>query len=268
MKALVDADILRYEIGFGAETGWKAITKDDAAIPPFRYVRQMLEQRLEYIMQETGADSTRLYLTEGKTFRFDIAKKKPYKGTRVVKKPFHFDNLTVYMRDCLGARMVTTIEADDALAIDNLDPETDTILCSRDKDLRQVPGKFFSWELGKQASFGPVTVDKVGGLELQTNPLKLTGTGLAFFCAQCLMGDSTDNIPGLPGLGPRAAYDVLSDNFDITGKELLRTVEMCYEEYYGHGWEQELLEQGQLLWMVRRFNEAGSPELWSLGQKE
>lgn len=268
MKALVDADILRYEVGFGAETGWHGITQDKEALPPFDYVRDMLEWRLNRIMQDTGADSTQLYLTEGETFRFKIAKKKPYKGTRVVNKPFHYDNLTVFMRDCLGARMVTNIEADDALAIDNLDPKTDTILCSRDKDLRQVPGKFYSWELGQQAAFGPLVIDKMGDLVLQAKPLKLSGTGLAWFCAQCLMGDSVDNIPGLPHWGPAAAYELLGDNISITGATTLELVEREYENYFGDSWKDELLEQGQLLWMVRRLNADGTPELWQLGQTE
>ena len=277
MKALIDGDILRYETGFASETGWRAITEDPEQIPPFEYVKDMLELKLLNIVAEAGAQEYKIFVTEGKTFRFDIAKTKPYKGSRKENKPWHFQNLSAYMKDLLPTKVVTVIEADDALAIEHLDPSQETILCSRDKDLRQVPGNFYSWELGAQPSWGPVKIDKVGHLTLKKGKQpKLTGSGLAFFCAQCLMGDAVDNIPGLPGCGPVKAYEVLKpclDNLRCDDQEyiqldLLSQVEELYEIQYGHEWVTNLMEQGQLLWMTRRLHEDGSPVLWELGMTE
>lgn len=93
---LVDADILRYEIGYAAEVGWKAITEDPEALPPFSYVQDMLHDRLRSISANCATDiPCSLYITRGRTFRFDLAKKRPYKAKRVEKKPWHFDNLTI-----------------------------------------------------------------------------------------------------------------------------------------------------------------------------
>ncbi len=256
-----------YEIGFAAEAGWKAITDRDDLIPPWDYVRKLLHQRINWIVEETKSDSYTLYITEGETFRFNLAVTKPYKSSRSDNKPWHFRNLTVHMRDVLPTKVITHIEADDALAIDHLKDDEETVLCSRDKDLRQVPGLFYSWELGEQPSFGPVEISKVGDLELlQSSTKKLRGTGLAFFCAQCLTGDPVDNVPGLPKCGPVAAYAALEGIED--GIELLRKVEELYEQKHGNGWEDHLLEQGRLLWMTRRLNEDGSPVLWELGMME
>lgn len=273
MKALIDGDILRYEIGFAAETGWRAITEDDDALPPFDYVREMLLMRLHHICDDVGANEYCIFLTEGKTFRYDIATVKPYKGSRKDNKPWHFNNLTVYIRDVLPSKVVTFVEADDALAIEHLDPATETVLCSRDKDLRMVPGNFYSWELGQQPSYGPLEITPVGHLTLDKSKKqpKLTGSGLAWFCAQCLTGDSVDNIPGLPKCGPVAAYAALSNVLDLAHDEdipnaLLKEVEFQYQVYYGDEWEERLLEQGRLLWMTRKYNEDGSPELWELGK--
>lgn len=277
MRAIIDADILRYEVGYGAEQGWRAIKEDPEAIPPFDYVRDMLNQRIGYIRGATGSDNCTLYLTEGPTFRYDIATKKPYKGNRQDKKPWHFDNLTVYLRDVLRATVCTGIEADDAMAIDQYQAEAnaeDTTLCSRDKDLRQVRGRFYSWELGKQPSFGPAQVGVVGTLEIKTDkkPPKVTGTGYLWFCAQVLMGDSVDNIPGLPGVGPVAAYNVLAAVADLeysTAEDNLVALEAVlereYQRVYGDDWEKELTEQAQLCWIVRRLNEDGTPEVWRKG---
>lgn len=270
MKPLIDADVLRYEIGYAAETGWKAITQDEDAIPPFDYVEKILLERLAGIQAATKADEpAELYLTEGRTFRYDLAKKKPYKGTRVDKKPWHYHNLTVYLRDVLGAHVVTRIEADDELAIQHVNPNTETILVSRDKDLRQVPGPFYSWELGHQPEFGPVEIDKVGTLRRRSNG-DLGGTGLLFFYSQVLTGDSVDNIPGAPGVGPVAAYKRIMGAYEDRESigDVLDAVIDVYQDCYGHDYEAELLEQGRLCWMTRRLWPDGEPVLWEIGMEE
>jgi len=180
MKALIDGDILRYEIGFGAETGWKAITETEE-IPPFDYVEGLLAYRIAQIMQVTESDDYCLYLTDNSlgNFRTDLATIKPYKGTRVDKKPWHFANLTAYIQGVLQCKTVSFIEADDALAIDAAKAPGDSIICTRDKDLRQVPGWFYSWELGRQPSFGPVDINPVGTVQLSPDRKKLKGTGFA-----------------------------------------------------------------------------------------
>lgn len=260
MKPLIDADILRYEIGFGAETGWQT----EGELPPWPYVEEMLHYRIDRICADVVAtEPPVLYITEGRTFRFDIAKKKPYKGTRKENKPWHFNNLTVYFKDVLKCEVVTDIEADDAMAIKHMGTE-ETIICSRDKDLKQLPGPYYSWELGRQPSFGPEVITKEGSLHLSDDNKALTGTGLPFFYAQVLIGDKSDNIPGLPGCGPVKAYEIL-----IEGREsMLSEVELAYAEHYGTAWEEELLEQGRLCWMTRRLHEDGSPVLWSIGMED
>lgn len=269
MRAIIDADILRYEVGYAAETGWRAIKDDPEALPPFDYVRDMLNQRIGYIKGATRSQFSTLYMTEGPTFREKIAVTKPYKGTRKDTKPWHYDNLTVYLRDVLGARVVTEIEADDAMAIDHVQSADETILCSRDKDLRQVPGEFFSWELGKQPEFQTV-VDPLGYVHLdrEKSTPKLTGTGYLFFASQVLTGDTVDNIPGLPKTGPVAAYDELVGR---TPEEAEQVLFREYKRVYGDDWEIHLTEQAQLCWIVRRLEPesmgvpGGTPELWRKG---
>ncbi len=271
MKALIDGDILRYEIGWGALTGWKAITETEE-VPPFDYVEKLLLQRIASIQEATNSDSYCLYLTEGHTFRYDIAKTKPYKGTRKENKPWHFDNLTAYMQGVLHCRTVTHIEADDALGIEAIKDVEHTIICTRDKDLRQIPVNVYSWELGRQAAFGPLLVSDPGTLELIDG--KLRGTGFAFFCAQMLMGDSVDNIPGVPKVGPVKAYEILTPTLEmevgnLVAPSLIECVDYAYLEYYGdNDWEDRMLEQGQLLWVVRELNEDGSPVIWERGKIE
>lgn len=265
MTPLIDADILRYEIGFAAQTGWRAITEGQSDVPPWDYVEQLLHMRIEQIKAAVNADQPPiLYLSKGKSFRFDIARKRPYKGTRKENKPWHYDNLTAYMIS-LGAEVVENLEADDAMAIRMIAYPDDGIICSRDKDLRQVPGWFYSWELGRQPEFGPVRIDDPGTLSISDDGKKLSGTGLSFFYAQVLMGDVIDNIPGVPKLGPRGAHKLLADK---SAEEMLQNVKLQYQRHYGTFWEEELTEQGRLAWVVRRLNPDGSPELWTIGQTQ
>lgn len=267
MKPLIDGDILRYEIGFAAEVGWKAKVDDKEAIPPFNYVEEVLLSRIETICQEVKADEPyQIYLSGNNNFRDKIATVKPYKANRKANKPWHFNNLTVYLSDVLNAKVVDGMEADDAMAIDHISSNNSTIICSRDKDLRQLPGWFYSWELGKQASFGPINIEREGSLTL-TKDKKLTGTGLAFFYAQCLIGDSVDNIPGCPGVGPVNTYENLSTA--SSSKEMLEIVlDRYYQQYGPQDFKIRLLEQGRLLWLCRRLNEDGTPQMWEIGLED
>lgn len=221
----------------------------EGEIPSFSYVEDLLERRLLHIMDVTEADEYRLFLSEGKSFRDDIAKSKPYKGTRKSNRPWHYNNLTAYMKDVLNAEVCTGIEADDALAINQSD---NTVICTRDKDLRQVPGWTFSWELGRQPSFGPHLVTPEEGFR--------------FFCTQMLTGDVVDNIPGLPGIGPVKARKILEGM--EAPEDMLYVVHGAYTDFYKEEAFDRLTEQGQLLWIVRRYNEDGTPAIWKPGMYE
>ena len=265
LTPLLDGDILRYELGFAAETGWAAITDGRENVPPFRYVEKILNMRITNIQAMCNTNvKPRIFLTEGRTFREDLAKTKVYKGTRVPNKPWHYDNLTVYMRDVLGAEIVTEIEADDRIAIEHVQGDGTTIICSRDKDLRQVPGWFYSWELGRQPSFGPVYISNPGTIELSEDRKKIVATGLASFYGQILTGDRADNIPGLDKCGPVAAYAAVEASLhqrDVPLSDMFEVVREMYDD------DEKLLEQGRLVWMTRRLHDDGSPVLWELGME-
>lgn len=141
-------------------------------------------------------------------------------------------------------------------------PFKETIICSRDKDLRICPLKHFSWECGGQASIGPTETDRIGWIDLKiketvdpvTKKVKkeksVVGYGLSFFYAQMLMGDTADNIPGLPRYGPAKAYELLGHL--RTEDEIKSTVKDHYKFVMGKEKGKDFfLEQANLLWMVQ-----------------
>lgn len=195
-------------------------------------------------------------------FRYEAAKTVPYKGTRKNPKPEHFYNILFYLLaeyDCVISEW--GLEADDMMCIEQ-SKRDDTIICSRDKDLRICPGWHFSWECGSQRSMGPTKTDRVGWLDMdisvKTKPngkqetvKKVTGYGLSFFYYQMLVGDTADNIPGLPEWGAVKSYGLLSEL--RTEGELYKAVKTEYINTMGKDKAKEFFnEQANLLWMVQQ----------------
>jgi hypothetical protein len=258
MQPLIDADVLVYEVGFGAETGWKKEGRDEP--PPFDYVADMVDNRINNICAIVNATKPPiLFLTGQGNFRFDIAKRQPYKD-RPGNKPFHYKNIKAYIQSKYETRVSEGMEADDLLAIEQTSRPGETIICTRDKDLRSVPGWHYGWELGNQPQYGPLLVDEFGSLRLSRDRKSLKGEGILFFYAQCLTGDSVDTVLGLPNTGPVKAYNILEGS--KTPKEALQRVYGAYRAVYGPFAYRELLEQGRLLWMTRKLKPDGTPYLW------
>lgn len=193
------------------------------------------------------------------SFREQLATVKPYKGTRKGDKPFHFDNITGYLLSSYECRVASNgLEADDLICMEQWGrrADQDSVICTRDKDLRMCPGLHFGWECGLQPAFGPELVDTRGWLKRRGDDVK--GAGLKFFFYQCLVGDTVDNIPGCPKIGPVKALGLL-EGCD-TRAEHEAVVRGAYEAFYGNEWQERLEEQAKLLWMVKELNEDGSPK--------
>ena len=276
MKPLIDGDILLYECGFAAE--YKDEDSGEKVAKAFEDAAEILDRRIEEICEAIGAtDSPLLFLTgderllkdvnrqRGRSgeaplewkpnFRFEVAKSTPYKE-RKGEKPFHYYNLRAYVLFKYEVSIYWGMEADDGLAIYTTQSEDqDCCICSRDKDLRMIPGWHYGWECGNQPEFGPELVDEIGWIDN-----KGKGVGLKFFYAQLIMGDKVDTIPGLPGGGPAKAYKTLASC--ETEEEMYEKVSLLYEEKIGPDWFDYFTEQANLLWMVREVSEEGDPILF------
>lgn len=196
-------------------------------------------------------------------FRDEIAVQKGYKANRKSKKPFHHSNLKAYVKGKYETIWRDGLEADDLMSIEQFSriEQLDTIICTRDKDLRMIPGMHFGWPCGKQGQYGPRKVEPLGELELINNK-KIVGNGLKFFYSQLITGDTVDNIPGLPKGGPRLAFSTLEGC--ETEEQMYKAVKALYVEKFGEEAEERILEQGRLLWMVRELDTNNEPVMWEL----
>lgn len=287
MQPLIDADILLHEIGWSGEFTDKE-TKESIILDPIR-VFEILDEKVKYICEDVKATQPPiLYLTDSEwlnnelnrrrkfigepeveykpLFRYEVAVTQPYKGNRNNPKPFHFKNLIIHMLSEYNVVVSNNgLEADDMMCIEQRRRPSETIICSRDKDLRICEGWHFSWECGSQKAIGPEFTDRIGWLnmeikekELPTGKIrtekKVTGYGLSFFYYQMLVGDTADYIPGLQGWGQVKAYDLLSTL--STEEELFKAVKEAYVEKLGKDKSKSyFLEQANLLWMIQKDGE-------------
>lgn len=278
---LSDADILAYELAFSGQ--FYDEEKKELVILPFHVVIDRLEGR---VLDIKTALNTRLepimYLTGKDNFREAIAKKKGYKANRKdAVKPFHLENTKAYILARFNTYTSKGCEADDLICISQMESlkrtgfnkETaETVICTRDKDLRQCMGWHYGWECGKQPEFKLQWIDEIGTLEAiykegvtpkgnkSRRFIKLIGSGLKWFYAQVLTGDVVDNIPGLPNFGGAKVYNILDP---LTTEEgMLDATIALYRDAYGDSWESEFFEQVHLVWMLRERNDDGSLKWW------
>jgi len=273
MKVLIDADVILYSCGFSAETLiWRAVAGDktlasfsykkelnewaksmglndteyeairDIDVSPVAYALGNAKQLINRIILRTKADEYQLYITGKGNYREEIATIKPYKGNRdSSRKPHHFDSLKRYLVDNWGALIVDGIEADDAMGIAQSTCEGDTCIATIDKDLDMIPGWHYNWN---------------------KDLLYFTDeeTSITWFYAQLIMGDTVDNIQGIPGAGKGKAKQAL---MDCDGEEDMywKVLDM-YQAYYstlGMRPMDALIENARLLWMQREGGEMWNP---------
>lgn len=257
MQCLIDFDVLVYEIGYGAESG-----RQQPGFPPFDYVAEKLDNAIANICAITESTEPPILYVTGKTnFRNEIAKRQKYKD-RPGNKPFHYKNILAYGKAKYDVRTREGLEADDLMAIEQSKRPTETIICTRDKDLRAVEGWHYGWELGAQPQFGPEYVTGFGYIRLSNDRKTIKGVGSLFFFSQCLTGDKVDSIPGIPNCGAVKAYTLLEHA--KTAQEAFKIVLDEYIRVFGGRGPEELLEQGRLLHMTRELHPDGSPVLWEL----
>jgi len=135
-------------------------------------------------------------------------------------------------------------EADDYIrtwAIECARTGREYIVCTIDKDLRCIPGKYYNMMKEEME-----TITEHEAMRL--------------YYEQLIMGDPTDNIPGLPGVGPKTARSLLLRC--ETKKEYRKEVMALYRSFYDDEWKDYLLSNGKLIHIQRHLNDFFTLENW------
>lgn len=191
----IDADFLAYQM---------SAERVDAEPMLLEDMQSNCIKATRTLKELAGAESIHLHLTPGtsnKGGRYEQAIQKEYQGNRIDKpKP----RMLHIMRDWMGrhfpATLHQTCEADDGMssaqyAAIKAGNGRLSIIASKDKDLRMVPGLHLEWDTGTITgchvvnTFGKPYINDKG---------KVRGYGHSQFWMQMLTGDTADNIQGLP----------------------------------------------------------------------
>lgn len=221
MKLLIDMDIITYHACFSAEGD------------TISGVVEKLNSIMESILDATEVPCEyQGYLTGKDNFRHELSD--IYKAQRPKEKPIYHKFARQYLIDNWGAIVVDGQEADDAIAIEATRLGFDNvIIVSIDKDFKQLPCMIYNYQ--KQ------TWHQSDEWQASVN-----------FYTQILVGDASDNIKGVRGIGPVTAAKLFVDC--KTEQDLYQTCLKAYE-----GKSEEVLKSGRLLWLRREEGQMWEP---------
>lgn len=211
-------------------------------LPNALHTVKLMLYSLQEALQVTKDEIT-ICLSGSDNFRYHVAKTKPYKGNRdAAHRPTHEKAIKDYLINQYTTVISDGEEADDYIGRQHYamwvqDPES-TCIATLDKDLNMIPGLHYNFSTNKS-----YVID-----EKQANYI---------FWKQLLTGDPTDNIPGIPKMGPVTAERVLAN---VDEEDYAQVVANEYKKAYGDGWEEKMTEMGRLIWIRRREDEWWSVE--------
>lgn len=168
-----------------------------------------LDQRIQHMLSTCNTSSFAGFLTKGKCFRYNVDPE--YKARRKdskLSRPIIFPALLEHLIQKWKFTYLQELEADDLVAYYSYNTERKTIICSPDKDvLYQCVGMHYNYRTTEFVHTSPAAANW-------------------FLWKQVLMGDSTDNIPGLKGVGEKTANNWLKDRTkDFEGFAIKKYVE-------------------------------------------
>ena len=223
-KCFIDADSIVYRIALKTDISLKK-------------AMEYYDRAIEEIQWETCSGRVYVALKGEGNFRYDI--EPDYKGQRKVS---NVDEAVVERRKdlneyaySLGHFKSDNCEADDVVSIwaqQSLDAKEHYVIAHIDKDIDMVEGWHYNFT---KETLYYICKDQ----------------GYRKMCLQMLTGDSTDNIQGLVGIGPKKAEKLLAD---VPQPDMLDKVREAWEEAHPEDWQERLEVCWNLLYMRRTWD--------------
>jgi DNA polymerase-1 len=183
VSLLIDADYIVYKCCAAVETELDFGEDVIVVTSNFSEAYEYVERELNNIASDLGCfDDSILFFSDSINFRKSIDP--AYKGHRNRKKPCGYKRVINKLKEEYHVVVMPTLEADDAIGI-YATKEPGHIVCSPDKDMRQIPGDLYD------LTDGVVTVEPEEGRR--------------WHLIQTMSGDQTDGYGGVPGIGIKRA---------------------------------------------------------------
>lgn len=184
-------------------------------------------EKLQKILEKTGCQTCELHFTGGReNFRYQV--KPDYKANRTgMRTPTGLKELKAKLLENFDGTISTSWEADDIVVCKKVNNPDKYIMVAVDKDLLySVEGTHFNYYESSKYNID------MKFQEVDAN------TAMRWAYIQCLIGDTTDNIEGIKGIGPKKAEKILAgcsthadywyavaNAFEEAGKDLMDAIE-------------------------------------------
>ena len=190
---------------------------------------------VENLIRLNNATSYELWLTGKGNFRYNVYPE--YKANRLeAYRPKWEKSVKDYLVDQWQANWSEGCEADDMVGV-SLCSTPGGVVAHLDKDINLIPGQHFNWEL-----------TRLGKVVREARHYFITEEeALRNFYTQLLTGDVTDNIKGVPGIGPKKAEKLLQ--WTTTEEDMFN---VCRDTY---GSVEEMEMNARCLWLWRTLND-------------
>jgi len=224
--ALIDGDIVTYRTSAVNENGSAGLACWQA------------DQLIGSILEDVNATDWHIYISGDNNFRYGLYP--DYKANRRDQvKPRFLEAVREYLVRDHGARIADGYEADDSIGIGLTKYGSDQCtICSIDKDLLQLPGYHYNFVRKEFRSIS-------------------RSAGIRNFYEQLLVGDSTDNIRGCPGIGKAKAPRLLDGCADEGC-----LCQCAWGAFAKAGaTEAEFIRDGKLLYILREEGDSWRPPL-------
>jgi DNA polymerase-1 len=205
---LIDADIIAYEFSNRGQRVYAWGDEDEGdvsvALDSVEDVTPGIEKRFADYLDALEADDLIVCLTPSPDVNNFRKKLAPYyKANRTaIAKPLLHEPVRQWLDTRYRTYMRDGLEADDCMGILSTHPTLipgEKVIVSTDKDMQTIPGLLFNPNKGTKVR--RISEDEAN----------------YFHLFQTLTGDSTDNYPGLRGIGPVKAQALLDGSMTLYG---------------------------------------------------
>lgn len=197
-KLLIDGSLIAYRVSAALEEATEWEHDVWTLHTDFNTAKETLENTIKHFYQKLNCNSIVIALDDKENFRKKIYPE--YKSNRKkIRKPITLKPLKDYLKKQYECVSYPSLEGDDVLGIlaTSKENKDNCIVLSSDKDMRTVPGLHHFIHDGSTE-----LVDE--------------NTANYNFMYQTLIGDRTDNFPGVPGVGGVKAQRVLANKKDLS----------------------------------------------------
>jgi len=240
---LFDADIILHRFSHANQEkfAWDGPDGPEETVVDADAARAEVQDFILHVCGLNRCDDFHLIFSGSKNFRYEVLP--TYKHNRKdLVKPLLFPILKEFLHENYRCLVWDQLEGDDAMGLLSTQEPGRHIICSIDKDMKQIPGEHFNWFTNLHTK---ITKDE----------------GDRWFYTQVLTGDPGDGYSGIPGCGPKKAAKLLD------GVSNGDTWPIIVEAYEAAGLTEEDAIQQARVARILRFPEynftTGEVTLWN-----